>query len=257
VFLGGPVKAVTYTLGVERKSYSEGRIFDLSRQTGRSPPTLRRWARTGLDLDNPKALKAFLERMDSRKPPVDRAKNRSYSRVRNQPAQPQVPLERPSERSDEHGNGEVAVQKTGAAFALKRLELEESQAFARLQRALASGNQLGVEQCQLFWVRLVESLRKLDLSIELGRRDLEEMVPKRLACDVALAIADWLRISFAVFLSSEARPLMGIREVGEWKAYAIERFRSILHLTVHNSLSTNSPIPDWAAQKVKESWNVQ
>jgi hypothetical protein len=82
-------------------------------------------------------------------------------------------------------------------------------------------------------------------------------VPKKLACDVALVIADWLRISFALFLSSEARPLMGIRDVGEFKHYAIERFRSILHLTVHNSLSTNSPIPDWAAQKVKESWNVQ
>jgi hypothetical protein len=82
------------------------------------------------------------------------------------------------------------------------------------------------------------------------------MVPKRLACDVALAIADWLRISFAIFLSSEARPLMGIRDVGEFKHYAIERFRSILHLTVRNSLSTRSPIPGWAAEKVKESWNV-
>jgi hypothetical protein len=91
----------------------------------------------------------------------------------------------------------------------------------------------------------------------LGRRDAEEQVPKKLACDVALAIADWLRISFTVFLSSEARPLMGIRDVGEWKAYAIERFRSILHLTVRNSLKTQSPIPDWAAEKVKESWNVQ
>jgi hypothetical protein len=243
----------------ERKSYSEGRIFDLSRQTGRSPPTLRRWART-IDLDDPEALQRYMERMDGRKPPVERNKNRNYSRVRNWPAQTQVPPERarrPSERSDEHGNGEIPVQQTGAAFALKRLELEESQAFGRLQRALVSGSELEIEQCQLFWVRLVESLRKLDLSIELGRRDAEEQVSKKLACDVALAIADWLRISFAVFLSSEVRPLMGFRDVGEFKHYAFERFRSILHLTVHNSLSTNSPIPDWAAQKVRESWNVQ
>jgi hypothetical protein len=38
----------------------------------------------------------------------------------------------------------------------------------------------------------------------LARRDAEEQVPKRLACDIALYISDWLRISFAVFLSSEA-----------------------------------------------------
>jgi hypothetical protein len=50
---------------------------------------------------------------------------------------------------------------------------------------------------------------------------------------------------------------MGIRDLGEWKHYAFERFRSILHLKVRNSLKTNSPIPEWAAQKVKESWNVQ
>jgi hypothetical protein len=50
---------------------------------------------------------------------------------------------------------------------------------------------------------------------------------------------------------------MGLRSPGEFKHYAFERFRSILHLTVRNSLKTNSTIPDWAAERVKESWNVQ
>jgi len=49
---------------------------------------------------------------------------------------------------------------------------------------------------------------------------------------------------------------MGIRDDGEWKHYAIERFKSILYLTVRSSLKTRSPIPDWAASKVTESWNV-
>ena len=114
-----------------------------------------------------------------------------------------------------------------------------------------------LNKAQMFWVRCAESLRKLDLSVELGRRDLEETVPKRLACEIAAYISDWLRISFAVFLSSEVKPLMGIRDVGEWKHYAIERFRSILNMTVRNSLKTNSPILDWAARQVMESWNVQ
>jgi hypothetical protein len=51
--------------------------------------------------------------------------------------------------------------------------------------------------------------------------------------------------------------LMGINDVGEWKSHAIQTFRSILHMTVRSSLKTQSPIPDWAAEKVKESWNVQ
>jgi hypothetical protein len=97
----------------------------------------------------------------------------------------------------------------------------------------------------------------LDAGLELGRRSLEEQVPKKLACDVALAIADWLRIAFAQFLSSEVRMLMGFKDVGELKAYAFSRFVSILHLTVRNSLQTASAIPSWAATKIKESWNVQ
>jgi hypothetical protein len=49
---------------------------------------------------------------------------------------------------------------------------------------------------------------------------------------------------------------MGIKDVGEWKTYAIERFKGILDLTVKSSLQTRSPISDWAAEKVREAWNV-
>ena len=91
----------------------------------------------------------------------------------------------------------------------------------------------------------------------MARRDAEEQVPKKLAQDISLFIAEWIRIAFAQFLSSEARSLMGIKDLGEFKAYAIERFRGILDLTVKSSLQTRSRIPEWAAEKVKEAWNVQ
>ena len=51
--------------------------------------------------------------------------------------------------------------------------------------------------------------------------------------------------------------LMGIRDFGQWKAYALQRFVEILHMTVRNSLRTRSPIPQWTAERVQESWNVQ
>jgi hypothetical protein len=57
-----------------------------------------------------------------------------------------------------------------------------------------------------------------------------------------------------IFLSSECQ---WVSDTNKWKAHAITAFKSILHLTVRNSLKTNSPIPPWAAEKVKESWNVQ
>ena len=66
-----------------------------------------------------------------------------------------------------------------------------------------------------------------------------------------------MRISFTTFLSSEANALLGIREVGELKFYCMERLKGILSLTVKGSLSTNSPILDWASERIKTAWNVE
>jgi hypothetical protein len=126
-----------------------------------------------------------------------------------------------------------------------------------LSTAMEKGNPFQIEALQDFWLKCSETLRKLDLAVEMARRDAEEQVPKKLAEDVSLFVAEWLRIAFAQFLSSEARSLMGIRDVAEFKSYSIERFRGILDLTVKSSLQTRSPIPEWAAEKVKEAWNVQ
>jgi hypothetical protein len=149
------------------------------------------------------------------------------------------------------------VGRRGAAGTLTRLESQEAEAYSRLQVALERGDPIAIDAAQTFWLRVAETLRRLDAGLELGRRSLEEQVPKKLACDVALAISDWLRVAFAQFLSSECRMLMAFKDVGEFKAYAFSRFVSILHMTVRNSLKTQSPIPDWAALKVRESWNVQ
>jgi hypothetical protein len=44
--------------------------------------------------------------------------------------------------------------------------------------------------------------------------------------------------------------------VNEFKAYAIERFKRVLHREVKTNLKTNSPIPTWAADRVIEAWHV-
>jgi hypothetical protein len=50
---------------------------------------------------------------------------------------------------------------------------------------------------------------------------------------------------------------MGVPDLGEFKAYTATRFKDILHGEVKTSLKTNSPIPEWAAAKVIEAWNIQ
>jgi hypothetical protein len=69
-----------------------------------------------------------------------------------------------------------------------------------------------------------------------------------------------MRIAFSIFLSSEGLALMGIRDVGEWKHYVIERFKGILDLTVKNALKTTSPVPEWQhywdRHPLKARWQV-
>jgi len=54
-----------------------------------------------------------------------------------------------------------------------------------------------------------ETLRKLNLAVEMARRDAEEQVPKKLAESDLAQLSEWLRIAFAQFLSSEARRAHG------------------------------------------------
>jgi hypothetical protein len=87
----------------------------------------------------------------------------------------------------------------------------EERAHARLLVAMERGSLYQIEACQEFWLKCSETLRKLNLAVEMARRDAEEQVPKKLAEAISLNISEWLRIAFAQFLSSEARALMGIQ----------------------------------------------
>ena len=80
--------------------------------------------------------------------------------------------------------------------------------------------------------------------------------PKWVVEAVSLYVAEWLRIAFAQFLSSESRSLMGIKDLGEFKLYAVDRFRGIVYAAVKASRKTNSPIPTWAEEQVRLVWDA-
>lgn len=147
------------------------------------------------------------------------------------------------------------VGKRGAVAAPARLEKIEERAHARLPRTIESGNQFQIKAAQEFYLRASESLRRLDLALRLkGGTQRNRFRCGRLKV-VSAQISIWLRTAFERFLSAESPGLMGIKDLGEFKFSAIERFRGILHRTVKGSLKVD-PIPAWAATKVIEAWNV-
>jgi transcriptional regulator with XRE-family HTH domain len=242
---------------------SEGlsqKVREVAARLGKSERTIWYWASQGCDVTDEESIRQFSEGKQLKKSNVQKVREKlerafETAEALNRSAKGglQVPPDRfpPIDDKDLPPPG-----GRGAAAALARLEESEERARARLHAAMERGNPFEIEALQDFWLKCSETLRKLDLAVEMARRDAEEQIPKRLAEEISLHISEWLRISFAQFLSSEARSLMGIKDVGEWKAYAIERFKGILDLTVKSSLQTRSPIPDWAAEKVKEAWNV-
>jgi hypothetical protein len=221
----------------------------VAKKTGKSTSTIWRWRKDGCDLSSSVSVKQFLQG-DKR--------SQNLNAVQEPSAAPAADLQESEHVPEPDLNlinlGPIGAK--GAAAALQRLEEIEERAHARLLRAIEHGNQFEIKSAQEFYLRASETLRRLDLAVETERRNSEEQVPKRQVQSVSLFLAEWLRIAFAQFLSSESRSLMGIKDLAEFKLYAIDRFRGIVFAAVKTSRKTNSPIPTWAEAMVIETWNA-
>jgi hypothetical protein len=100
-------------------------------------------------------------------------------------------------------------------------------------------------------------LRRLDLAVEVARRQEESQVPLRTAEAAITAVAEWMRISVTTFLSSETISLMGIKDPGEFRSYFGQRFVGNLHLIVKSADKTRSAIPAWAKERIETAWNIK
>jgi hypothetical protein len=140
--------------------------------------------------------------------------------------------------------------------ALERLEHQEEEAHRRLQAALSRGNPVEIAAAQDFWLKCSETLRRLDLAVEVARRAEETQLPLKTAQDAVTACAEWMRIAVTTMLSSETIALMAIKTNGEFRHYFGVRFKGILNLVVKNADKTRSAIPAWALERIQEAWNV-
>jgi len=236
------------------------RVNQVADRLGKHPATVWRWIARGCDIDSEDSIQQFLSGKKRRrnlntvrKP---KKRNTSAAPVANPQESQHEPEPEPEPEPELDAIELAPVGRRGAAAALARLEEIEERAHARLMRAIESGNQFQVKACQEFYLRSSETLRRLDLAVETERRTTLEQIPLRQIEDVSRQISEWLRISFAQFLNAESPGLMGINDLGEFKFSAIEWFRGILHATVKASLRSDPPMPDWAAAKVVEAWNV-
>jgi hypothetical protein len=236
------------------------KVKEIAANLGKSERGVWYWIHEGCNIENPESVRQFSERKERKRTNIQKSREklkRAFETAETLNRLAKGGLQGSPGHLPSIGDKDLPpLGRRGAAAALQRLEETEERAHARLVTAMERGNLSQIEALQDFWLKCSETLRKLDLAVEMARRDAEEQVPKKLAEDISLFIAEWLRIAFAQFLSSEARALIGIKDVGEWKAYAIERFKGILDLTVKSSLSTRSPIPPWAAEKVIAAWNI-
>jgi hypothetical protein len=138
------------------------------------------------------------------------------------------------------------------------LEEQEERGYARLRLALERGDPIAIDAAQTYWLKVAEALRRLDRELEISRRNEQEMIPLKTAQDAVTFVSEWLRISLSTFLSAEGLTLAaGFPTIGELKVYFIERFKGVMIFTLKNADRTMSPVPDWAKQVIRESWNCQ
>jgi hypothetical protein len=175
---------------------TSAKVREVMSKTGKSEATVYRWRKQGCDLSDPASVQQFSEGNRLRQNP---------NLVRG-PAKSNRDSQKPR-KSRSHRMGAISddlgpIGCKGAAAALTRLEQIEEQAYVRLQRALEAADPFKLRACQEFYLKSSESLRRLDLSIEVERRVAAEKVLKKEAEGIFQQISHWLCAAFEQFLST-------------------------------------------------------
>ena len=63
--------------------------------------------------------------------------------------------------------------------------------------------------------------------------------------------------AFNVSLHEGLTLAAGFKSIGDLKVYFIERLKGVMFLTLKNASKTNSPVPDWALERIKFAFNVE
>ena len=177
-------------------AFSQIEVREYARKVGKTERTLWRWIKQGCNPRDPKSLRESQVRNQIRETPIERARKRRRDQESHNVAFSAGP-QTSCDSAGNGGNGHLPpIGKKGAAAALERLEASEERAHARLEAALPRGNPVEIAAAQDFWLKCSETLRRLDLAVEVARRQEETQVPLRVAQDAMTAATTGLRGRF-------------------------------------------------------------
>lgn len=218
-------------------------IADAAQIVGKSPRTIRRWVKAGLDISDREALMAYSNQMDLNAKGETHA--RSLERLSGNQTQAEVNL------ADLPEAGEP-----GAAKALKRLETLETQFYARVQAALATNNQKLISAARNDHSQIAETLRKYEKEIEESKRDLGHLIPRGEAEEAVRMASVWLRLTVMSWISSHMPALLAQPNPIEAKIYFLRTFSEILEVQMMNAKDATAALPEWGEAIIRDEFRA-
>ena len=232
------------------KKYPLELIQRASQITGKTEDTIRRWAKAGCNIYDEFEVLAWSEakghapKIKPTPPPV--AKPPAAPPKRQLSAAELDLLDRLPAPGDE-----------GAAAALKRLQGLEPIFYSRLLTALSCPDEPALLSVANSQYKLVtESLRQYEAAVEMTRREMGHLMPKKEAQDGARASALWFRLAWRLWLSSSLPDLLAIKDPRTAKAKAEESFSEILLVSFKNASEAKLSIPEWALSAITEEFHI-
>jgi hypothetical protein len=217
--------------------------------TGKASRTIRRWAKQGLDLGNLDQVLAWSEQKEHKIEEIASPAELEAVKTEQDDARPAVDL-KILDRLPAPG-------EEGAAAALKRLQGLETIFYSRLLAELSQANRPDlVTSAQNDYNKVTESLRKYEAAVEMTRRDLGHLLPKREAENGARAAALWFRLAWRLWLSSAIPDLLPLAsDPRSFKQKAEHTFSEILAAALRNSAQAKLSIPEWAMLVIREEFH--
>lgn len=145
---------------------------------GVTVPTVGRWRKRGIDLDDDAAVKSYMAQKDHGGKPRKGEKSEKVEL----PAKLSKPLS-------------ADAEEKGAAATLARLESAEKEAYVQFQLAIESADIFQIKTAREGWLKLSDSLRRYDLMVEESRREKGALLPKDEVERILKVLAYYIRIA--------------------------------------------------------------
>ncbi len=179
-----------------------------AKKYGVNKGTISRWVKAGLDVENPEAIAAYrAAKTHGGKNSAGEIAAGANPGTRIKPGDASAPLQMPTGTLEE-----AAKLEGGAAAALQRLEDAEKQAYIHVLWAMESKDAFAIKAAREGWLKLGDSLRRYDATIEATRREAGALLAKADAERMLKVFAYYLRIAGRQLVIGAARKIAAMED---------------------------------------------